>query len=362
MPLLPRTSLPALHGGLLALLAALLFGASAPLVQGLGRGLGPFTTAALLYAGAALAGAALRQPADREAALTRADIPALLGVAACGAVLGPVAWAWGLQHTGATGASLLLTLEVVFTAVLARLTYHEQLGPRVSLAMVLLITGAAALVADTRQAGTHHLAGLLAVVVATFAWALDNTGSRRLAERDPGQVVLVKSVMGAAATAVLALLMDEPRPGAAAAAGLLALGASAYGLSLRCYLLAQRAIGAARTGSVFAFAPFIGAALAWGLGDRGGSGWLLGGGALMTAGIVLHLAESHAHEHAHEALAHEHAHRHDDGHHGHAHVDPPAGPHSHWHRHAPLLHVHPHGPDAHHGHRHDAPAETPHSH
>ena len=45
-----QPSAPALRGGLLAVLAALLFGLSTPLIQRLGAGLGAFTTAALLYA------------------------------------------------------------------------------------------------------------------------------------------------------------------------------------------------------------------------------------------------------------------------------------------------------------------------
>jgi hypothetical protein len=56
--------LPALRGGLLALAAALLFGVSTPLIQALGSGLGPFSTAALLYAGATLAGAQRFTDAD----------------------------------------------------------------------------------------------------------------------------------------------------------------------------------------------------------------------------------------------------------------------------------------------------------
>lgn len=60
---------PALKGGLLALLAATLFGISTPLVQQLGAGVGAFSTAALLYAGAALVGALSRRPAGREARL-----------------------------------------------------------------------------------------------------------------------------------------------------------------------------------------------------------------------------------------------------------------------------------------------------
>ena len=67
---------------------------------------------------------------------------------------------------------------------------------------------------------------------------------------------------------------------------------------------------------------------------------------------LVHLSESHAHEHVHEAQEHEHAHEHDDGHHAHPHDSMPIGPHSHSHRHEPVRHAHPHVPDAHHGHRH----------
>ena len=271
-------------------------------------------------------------------------------------MLGPVALAWGLQHTSGTGASLMLTMEALFTALLARWLYQETMDRRVAAAMGLLLAGGALLVLDQGRGGAGGWLGLLAVLLATAAWGMDNTLSRALAERDPGQVVLAKATLGAGTTALLATLAGEPVPGAAAALGLLAVGATGYGLSLRLYLLAQRAFGAARTGSVFAFAPFVGAALAVALGDRT-PGWLMAvGGALMLAGVVLHLAESHGHEHEHEDLVHEHAHRHDDGHHDHGHGDMqgpvPAGPHSHPHHHPALRHTHPHVPDSHHAHRH----------
>ncbi|KAB2900215.1 MAG: DMT family transporter [Burkholderiaceae bacterium] len=344
--------LPALQGGLLALLAAALFGVSTPLVQKLGLGLGPFTTAALLYAGAACIGALLRQPVEKEARVLRSDLPRLLAVALFGAVIGPVAMAWGLQRTSGAGASLMLTLEALFTAVLAWRLYGETMDRRVWAAVLLLLAGGIALVLDQGRSGGSQLWGLLAVMAATAAWGMDNTLSRALAERDPGQVVLAKAVLGVAATASLAWLAGEPLPGAWAALGLMAVGASGYGLSLRFYLLAQRAFGAARTGSVFAFAPFIGAALAMGLGDRSGGWGLLLGGLLMLLGVAVHLMEAHHHEHEHEALAHEHAHTHDDGHHDHVHDPMPAGAHSHAHVHPPVRHSHAHVPDIHHAHRH----------
>ena len=349
---LPKGRSPILRGSALALLAAALFGLSTPLVQRFGQGLGPFATAALLYAGAALVAFLQRRGSQAEAPLRRADIPRLLAMVATGAVVGPVALAWGLQRTSGASASLLLTLEAVFTAVLAWRWYGEVLDGRVKTAVALLLAGGALLVIDQGLTGQVQLQGLLAVAVATVAWGVDNTLSRGVADRDPGKVVLVKAALGVAVTTALALLSSEPLPDWPATLALLAVGAIGYGLSLRFYLLAQRYFGAARTGSVFAFAPFIGALGAFALGERSASLLLLGGGALMVAGVLIHLAEDHRHSHDHEALDHEHAHTHDDGHHDHAHDVMPEGSHSHAHHHSPIRHSHPHAPDLHHQHRH----------
>lgn len=343
---------PAQRGALIALSAALLFGLSTPLVQRFGAGIGSFTTACLLYAGAAISGALLRQPPSREAAVRRGDAARLFAVALFGAVIGPVALAWGLQHTSAASASLMLTLEAVFTAMLAWLWYRETMDRRVLTGMLLLTLGAMVLILDRATYGRGQLLGILAIVAATLAWAMDNALSRALAARDPSQVVLVKSSIGAAATLIIAACLPEHPPALWPAFALLCVGATGYGLSLRLYLLAQRSFGAARTGSVFAFAPFAGAIAAVALGDRSGSAWMITGAGLMITGIVLHLTEYHSHVHEHEELDHEHAHTHDDGHHNHAHNPMPAGSHNHRHRHVRQQHAHPHVPDAHHQHDH----------
>ncbi len=225
-------------------------------MQRFGAGIGAFSTAALLYGGAAVVGGLLLRAPAREARLARADLPRLLAMAAFGAVIGPVALAWGLQHTSGVSASLMLTLEAFFTAVLAWMLYRESMGGRVWAAMLLLLAGGAALVLDQQSSGEVRMLGLLAVLLATAAWGVDNSLSRTLAERDPGQVVMVKALLGAVATTAIALFSGERLPPVGQALALVAIGATGYGLSLRFYLLAQRAFGAARTGSVFAFAPF----------------------------------------------------------------------------------------------------------
>src|SRR5262249_41440151 len=125
-----------------------------------------------------------------------------------------------------------------------------------------------------------------------------------------------------------------------------------YGLSLRFYLLAQRRIGVARTGSMFAIAPFVGAALAWIFESGHGRPETAIAGVLFGMGVYLHMTEAHDHTHTHDVHEHEHAHRHDDGHHDHAHDSLSQGEHSHWHRHDARTHSHEHGPDVHHGHKH----------
>ena len=194
----------------------------------------------------------------------------------------------------------------------------RTLGGVVLVAVLLLLAGGALLVFEQGLAGQVQLLGLLAVALATAAWGVDNTLSRGVADRDPGQVVWAKALLGSVATGVLALASREALPGWTNALALLAVGATGYGLSLRFYLLAQRTFGAARTGSVFAFAPFVGAAGAFALGERSGSVLMAVGGGLMALGVLLHLMERHSHAHTHEALEHEHAHSHahgDDHHH-----------------------------------------------
>jgi drug/metabolite transporter (DMT)-like permease len=343
---------PAIRGCLLALLAAVLFGLSTPLLQRAGEGLGAFTIACLLYTGAAIVAVFLRRSPEREAALCREDLPRLLAMAGFGAVIAPVALAWGLQRTSGSSASLMLTLEALFTTLLAWRLYGESMGRRVGAAMVLLFTGGIVLVVEQGIVGSSQFVGLIAILLATMAWGVDNAISRGVSDRDPGQVVFAKASLGAVATFVLAVLVREKPPELLSALALLSIGASGYGLSLRFYLLAQREIGAGRTGSVFAFAPFIGAMGALALGTRSGTWMLATGGVLMLFGVALHLFESHAHEHSHEPVEHEHAHRHDDGHHVHAHNFHVTGSHSHVHHHASVRHTHAHVPDAHHAHSH----------
>ena len=343
---------PILRGSLLAIAAAVAFGIATPLVQKLGVGADPLATAMLLYAGAALASMRWSSPKAQAPSLGRQHVLRLLAVALVGAVIAPTFLAWGLQHTSGTTGSLLLNTEAGFTVVLGWRLYHEPIGRRLVLALAIMTAGGACLVAFQPNGSWGLGWGALVVLAAALCWATDNALTRPLADLDAVQVVRLKSALGAAVTLVLSLVIGQRFPSWRAAAGLLACGATGYGLSLRWYLLAQRQLGAGRTSSIFALAPFVGAVVAWGLRERGDPVATLVAAALFGLGIYLHATEKHGHRHRHEAVEHEHAHRHDDEHHDHEHSPPFAGEHSHQHRHEAAEHEHAHGGDLHHQHRH----------
>ncbi len=342
---------PIAAGSALALAAALLFGATAPLVKHFGLGVGPFATAALLYAGA-LMGAGLPRRRGTEAAVRRAHAGRLVLVALVGAAIAPACLVWGLQRAGALAASLLLNLEAVLTIALARAFYREPIGGRVMFASTLMLAGGALLAVRSATISRGNLLGILAVAAAALGWAIDNTLTRPLSDLDPRAVVFWKALLGATLSVLLAIAAGDRWPAALALVALLVCGAGGYGVGLRLYLRAQRILGAGRTGSLFAFGPFVGAAIAFALGDRLSPVAVLGAGTLFGVAVWLHATERHGHGHRHESLVHEHAHRHDDGHHGHAHEPPVSGLHSHVHRHEATEHEHPHGADVHHRHEH----------
>jgi drug/metabolite transporter (DMT)-like permease len=300
-----------------------------------------------------MAAAALRASSGAtDVPLRRQDAPRLIAVAVIGGAVAPTLLAWGLQRVGATMGALLLNLEAIFTVLLARLFFHEHIGARVGFAVFVMAAGGAALTLDARGTTSWGSWGLLAVAAATAAWAADNTLTRPLAERAPLEVVLGKSGVGALITTSVAWLAGEPFPSALPAGVLLLCGATGYGLSLRLYLLAQRRIGAGRTGSVFALAPFLGAALSFAAGDRSGGTWTLVAAGLFGLGVYVHVTERHSHPHLHAPLEHEHLHRHPCEHHAHIHVPPFEGEHAHAHQHEGLEHDHEHAPDIHHDHLH----------
>jgi drug/metabolite transporter (DMT)-like permease len=249
----------------------------------------------------------------------------------------------------ASGVSLLLNLEGVFTALLAWFVFHENFDRRIVIGMALILAGAA-LLSWSDEASLGSVLPGLAVAAACLAWAVDNNLTRKVSLADATFIAMVKGVVSGSVNTAIALMLGATLPSGPILLGAAAVGFLSYGVSLALFVVALRHVGTARTGAYFATAPFAGALLAIPLLHEPISLRLVAAALLMGLGVWIHLTERHHHEHTHEAMEHEHEHVHDQ-HHQHAH--PEAGPHTHWHRHEPMTHSHPHFPDEHHrGHRH----------
>jgi drug/metabolite transporter (DMT)-like permease len=334
-----------------ALLSASLFGASAPLSKLLVAVDDPWLVAGLLYVGSGLGLSFYRLiRGDRGQPIGRADLPWLASGFFFGGVAAPLLLMAGLAGSAGSTASLLLNAEAVFTALIAWAVFKENLGRRVALGMAAIVLGAV-LLSWSDATGDIVQWPALCVIGACLSWGIDNNLTRKVALANPIQIAAWKGLIAGATNCAIALSLGAHLPSVGSAAGAMAVGFLAYGVSVSLFIVGLRDLGTARTGAYFSAAPFIGAALSLILFREPATLQFLSAGGLMALGLWLNLTERHEHDHMHEPLAHAHEHEH-DAHHDHGHDEPVDGPHTHWHEHRPVRHAHPHYPDAHHRHVH----------
>jgi drug/metabolite transporter (DMT)-like permease len=335
-----------------ALLAAVLFGARTPVAKLLLGDVSPWLLAGLLYCGSGLGLGLIRlirhSPPEH---LQRQELPPLVGAVLFGGVIGPVLLMLGLSDMPASGASLLLNAEGVFTAVLAWWVFKENFDRRIALGMLAIVAGAVILsVPSGANVGSPWPA--VAILGACFAWGLDNNMTRRLALHDATWLACVKGAVAGPVNLLLAFTLGAQLPAPWSVGAAMTVGLLAYGVSLVLFIVGMRHLGTARAGAYFAIAPFFGALLAVALGDKVTWPMVLAG-ILMAIGVWLHLTERHDHRHVHPSAIHAHWHSHDE-HHQHDHTESVAAGtrHKHQHHHQPIAHSHDHYPDMDHRHEH----------
>lgn len=341
-----------------ALGAAVLFGISTPLAKLALTSTSPLLVAGLLYLGSGIGLAMLqgvRRVARRplaEATLTRRDLPWLLGSIAAGGIVAPMLLLFGLVTTPASSASLLLNVEAVATAAIAWMIFRENVDRRVGLGFAFILVGGI-LLSIPHGGGIAFSTGALLIVGACLCWGIDNNLTRTISGCDPMQIAMWKGLVAGTVNVGLALSTGARLPAVETTVLVALVGFVGYGMSLVLFVRALRDLGTARTGAYFSTAPFVGAALAFALG-QGRLDWNFAtAGILMLAGVWLHVTERHDHVHTHEPVIHDHLHIHDEHHqHEHGAGDPAGEPHSHSHRHEKLTHRHAHFPDLHHRHEH----------
>jgi len=341
-----------------ACVAALLFGASAPLAKWLLGEIEPIPLAAFLYLGSGigLLGVKICQRIGRrssasEARLAKPDLIWLAGAILAGGVAAPITLLYSLQSTPAATASLLLNFETVATTIIAALVFREAISRRAWWA-IALITLSSICLSITLDAHWELSLGALGIILACILWGIDNNLTRSISAKDPLMIVTIKGLGAGSVSLAMAMIIGSRFPTPGVALGAMVLGSLSYGMSIVLFVHAMRGLGAARVSALFGTAPLAGMILAFILFQEFPTWMFLIALPLMVIGTLLLVKEKHKHRHIHETTVHEHAHTHDDEHHEHHPEGQHVRGHSHLHSHGEMAHEHDHMPDLHHRHIH----------
>jgi drug/metabolite transporter (DMT)-like permease len=338
-----------------ALLAAIFFGASAPIAKFLlGDNIAPIYLAAFLYLGSGTGTFLVRltqrvRAKDAEADIKLPDVKWLAGAIISGGILAPIILMISLQSTPASTASLLLNFEGVGTTLIALLFFKEAISRRAWTA-IIIITLASIFLSANLKSGFGFSLGALGIILACMLWGLDNNFTRNISGKDPLAIVAWKGLVAGTFSFFLALFLGNSLPSGTTILYTLLLGFVSYGLSTMLFIRSMRGLGAARTSALYGTAPLAGVLLSIVIFGEIPSFLFIIAAILMIGGALLLVNEHHSHTHIHTALIHEHSHSHKDPSHEHADADEV---HSHEHEHPAEEHEHDHMPDIHHRHGHE---------
>ncbi len=252
-------------GILLAVLAAALYAINSPFSKILLDYMSPTLMAGFLYLGAGvgmLCIALLRRLRGRtqaEAHLSKKELPYTLAMILLD-IAAPIFLLFGLSQTTAANASLLNNFEIVATALIALAVFGERISPRLWSGILFVVLSCALLSFEDITA-LHFSRGSLFVLLACVCWGVENNCTRKLSEKDPLEIVLLKGIFSGLGSVVIGLCIGERITVWWSIFAVLAVGFVAYGLSIFVYVYAQRRLGAARTSAYYAIAPFIGTLL-----------------------------------------------------------------------------------------------------
>lgn len=244
-----------------AIYAALLYAVSTPFSKILMEKIPPAFMAGLLYLGAA-AGMVIttlfsHKKSKEEASFTHKDIPYLILMVILD-IAAPILLMTALKYSSAESVSLLNNFEIVATSLIALLIFKEKISPRLCIAITLITAASIMLSLSEKGSLTISVYSLLALL-ACCCWGLENNCTRKLSNRDPAKIVIIKGLGSGTGSVIVALICGERLNITPYILLALLLGFIAYGLSIYTYVYAQRYIGAAKTSAFYALAPFIGA-------------------------------------------------------------------------------------------------------
>ena len=312
----------------LAVLAAFFYALSTPVSKIILEHVGPTMTASMLYLGAGIGIGILflfngrKEP--RSDRLARSDLPYVIGMILLD-ISAPILLMNGISRTTAANASLLNNFEIAATSILAFIIFKEKISKRMCVALLLVIFSSLILSFEGGSSLSFFTGSLLVLGAAT-CWGLENNCTRMIESKSTYEIVIIKGFFSGIGALIVALILGEKLPDIKYMLLIFLVGFVSYGMSIFVYIRAQSVLGAAKTSSFYALAPFIGAFISFLILGEKPDGRYIVALVVMIFGtlfaVVDTLKYSHSHIHSHtihhlrngkmetEIITHEHSHSH----------------------------------------------------
>lgn len=244
-----------------AILAALLYAINAPFSKLLLEFIPPTMLAGFLYLGAGIGMIIIKffrrtSNKNKEESLNKSDLPNIIAMIILD-ILAPIFLMIGLSSASAANVSLLNNFEIVATSIIAMMIFKEHISKKLWLS-IALVTIASIILSVDDISSLKFSSGSLFVISACISWGFENNCTRNLSSKDPLDIVMLKGLFSGLGALIISIFIGEKLFTTNYIFIALLLGFVSYGLSIYFYIYAQRFLGAAKTSTYYAIAPFIG--------------------------------------------------------------------------------------------------------
>jgi drug/metabolite transporter (DMT)-like permease len=220
----------------------------------------------------------------------------LAGIAAINSAIPFTLFAWGAERAPAGIGAITNAMAVPFTALVAFLFFHEQIGPRRAWGLVLGFVGVIVLASGRTGGGMTVWPAALAGATAALCYGIGGNLLKRYLVGIPASAVAsATSICASALVAPLAVMTwpHHPIPAISWVSAIL-LGVVCTGLAYVLYYRLIHRIGAPRAVTVTYIIPLFGVVWAWLLLGEALTPSMAVAGGLILSGVALSQARRRA--------------------------------------------------------------------
>jgi drug/metabolite transporter (DMT)-like permease len=168
----------------------------------------------------------------------------------------------GLAGTSSETSSLLASTELLITALLAFIFFHEKIG-WLTWNGIILVTAGTACLAISPESATVVSYKWLYVLVAYIFWAAENNFATKIARRSPFLITGLKCSASGLFLFIFALASGQRSSEGGIITLSVLVGFIAAGCSIACLIMSERLLGASKATAIYSSNPLIGLTLSF---------------------------------------------------------------------------------------------------